>query len=185
MRRLKPGVFLLCLAPALWLVWLGFHDRLGANPIEHITHSTGDWTLRFLLLTLALTPARRLVNLLAFRRMIGLFAFFYACLHLVTYLWLDKFFVLADILQDLTRRRYLTAGMSAFALLVPLALTSTRAAIARLGGRRWQLLHRLVYPAAALGVIHYYWLVKSDVRIPLLYAAILAALLALRCRPAR
>jgi sulfoxide reductase heme-binding subunit YedZ len=179
----KALVFLACLAPLGLLLWQGWRQELGANPIERITHATGDWTLRFLLLTLAITPARRLLKapgLIRYRRMLGLFAFFYGMLHLATYVWLDKFFDLAEILQDVSRRRFLTAGMMAFALLVPLAVTSTAGWIRRLGGRNWQKLHRLVYLSAALGVIHYWWLVKSDIRAPAAYAAGLAVLLALR-----
>jgi sulfoxide reductase heme-binding subunit YedZ len=179
----KALVFLACLAPLGLLLWQGWRQELGANPIERITHATGDWTLRFLLLTLAITPARRLLKapgLICYRRMLGLFAFFYGMLHLATYVWLDKFFDLAEILQDVSRRRFLTAGMMAFALLVPLAVTSTAGWIRRLGGRNWQRLHRLVYLSAALGVIHYWWLVKSDIRAPAAYAAGLAVLLALR-----
>lgn len=179
----KALVFLACLAPLGLLLWQGWRQELGANPIERITHATGDWTLRFLLLTLAVTPARRLLKapgLIRYRRMLGLFAFFYGMLHLATYLWLDKFFDLAEILKDVGKRRFLTAGMLAFALLIPLAVTSTAGWIRRLGGRNWQRLHRLVYLSAALGVIHYWWLVKSDIRAPAAYGAALAALLLLR-----
>lgn len=185
-RRLKPFVFLLCLAPLGVLLWRGFRQDLGANPLEFITHATGDWTLRFLLLSLAVTPLRRLSGrpeLIGFRRMLGLFAFFYGTLHLVTYLWFDKFFDLADILKDVAKRPFITAGMAAFLLLVPLAVTSTAGWIRRLGGKNWQRLHRLAYLAAAAGVVHYYWLVKSDVRRPLMYAG-LAALLLLARLPA-
>lgn len=176
-------VFLACLAPLGLLLWQGWRQELGANPIERITHATGDWTLRFLLLTLAVTPARRLLKapgLIRYRRMLGLFAFFYGMLHLATYLWLDKFFDLAEILKDVGKRRFLTAGMIAFALLIPLAVTSTAGWIRRLGGRNWRWLHRLVYLSAALGVIHYWWLVKSDIRAPAMYGAALAVLLVLR-----
>ena len=147
-----------------------------------LTHTTGDWGLRLLLLTLAVTPLRRLTGwgwLLRFRRMLGLFAFFYLSLHLVTYLWLDQFFDWAAILEDVAKRPYITAGFAAFLLLVPLALTSTRGMVRRLGWR-WQTLHRLIYPAAALGVLHFFWLTKADLREPLVYASVLALLLALR-----
>lgn len=179
----KVAVFLLCLTPLAILVWRFFHDGLGANPIEFITHATGDWTLRFLLITLAVTPLRRILRLpelIRFRRMLGLFAFFYACLHFTTYIWLDKFFDLAEIWKDVLKRRFITVGFAAFMLLIPLAITSTAGWIRRLGGKRWQGLHRLIYFSAILAVIHYYWLVKSAVIRPLTYGAILAALLFFR-----
>ena len=182
-RYFKPVVFLACLAPAAWLVWRGLHADLGANPIEAITHATGDWTLRFLLITLSISPLRKLARqpwLIGLRRMFGLFAFFYGTLHLMTYVWLDKFFDVHEMLHDIAKRRFITAGMTAFALMIPLALTSTKWAIRKLGGRRWQVLHRLIYFSAAAGVIHYIWLVKADLRKPLEYGAILAALLLLR-----
>ncbi len=184
MRRLeKPLVFVACLAPLAALVWTAFTGRLGANPIEAITHSTGDWTLRFLLITLAVTPLRRLSRwnrVIAFRRMLGLFAFFYGMLHLLTYVWLDKFFAWPDMVHDIEKRPFITAGASAFALMVPLALTSTAAAIRRLGGRRWRALHRLIYVSAIFGVLHYWWLVKADVTRPATYACILMLLLVAR-----
>lgn len=183
MRWLKPAVFLLCLAPLAVLAWRASQHDLGANPLEFITHSTGDWTLRFLLLSLAITPARRLFarpELIRFRRMLGLFAFFYGALHLLTYLWFDQFFDFSSIARDIAKRPFITAGMASFAAMLPLALTSTAGWIRRLGGRNWQLLHRLAYLAAAAGVIHYYWLVKSDIRRPLLYAGIAALLLLAR-----
>lgn len=182
-RYFKPVVFLACLAPLARLAWRGFHAELGANPIEAITHGTGDWTLRLLLITLAITPLRKLTHqywLINFRRMFGLFAFFYGTLHLMTYVWLDKFFDVHEMLRDIAKRRFITAGMTAFALMIPLALTSTKWAIRKLGGKRWQILHRLIYASAAAGVIHYIWLVKADLRKPLEYAAALAALLAYR-----
>jgi len=181
-RYLKPVIFLACLIPVARLVWLGLHHGLGANPIEFITHSTGDWTLTFLLITLAITPLRRLTRqywLIAFRRMLGLYAFFYGTLHLMTWLWLDKFFDVHEMLADIIKRRFITAGMTAFTLMIPLALTSTRWAIRKLG-KRWQMLHRLIYFSAAAGVIHYIWLVKADLRKPLEYAAVLGVLLGYR-----
>jgi len=181
----KPAVFLLLLAPLADLVWRGFHDQLGANPIEAITRGTGVWTLRILLLTLAITPARRLLgwpSLIRFRRMIGLFAFFYALLHLTTYLWLDKFFDMEEMRQDVVKRRFITAGLAAFLLMLPLALTSTAGWIRRLGGKRWQALHRLVYVSAAAAVVHYLWLVKVDIRPPAMYAALLLLLLGYRAK---
>ncbi len=182
-RWAKIALVSRCLVPLVLLGWRGLHNNLGANPIEFITHNTGDWTIRFLLITLAVTPLRKLLALpvlIRFRRMLGLFAFFYACLHFVTYFWLDKFFDLADILKDVAKRPFITAGFTGFVLLIPLAVTSTQGWIRRLGGRRWQLLHRLIYVSAFAGVVHYYWLVKSDVRLPLLYGGILAVLLLFR-----
>jgi sulfoxide reductase heme-binding subunit YedZ len=182
LRYFKPVIFLACLAPLARLVWLGFHSGLGANPIEFITHSTGDWTLIFLLVTLAVTPLRRVTRqywLISYRRMLGLYAFFYGCLHLTTYVWLDKFFDVHQMLVDIAKRKFITAGMTAFALMIPLALTSTKWAIRKLG-KRWQALHRLIYFSAAAGVIHYIWLVKADLKKPLEYAAVLGALLGYR-----
>jgi len=183
MKWIKIVVFALCLVPAGLLTWKGFHQDLGANPIEFITHATGDWTLRFLAITLAITPARRLLRmpqLIRLRRMLGLFAFFYGCLHFMTYLWLDKFFDLHEIAKDVWKRPFITAGFTGFVAMLPLAVTSTAGWIRRLGGRRWQQLHRLIYLSAAAGVVHYYWLVKSDVREPLLYGFIVLALLTYR-----
>lgn len=161
-----------------------FTDDLGANPIEEITHVTGDWTLRLLLLSLAVTPARRLLRVPALaplRRTLGLAAFGYASLHLLTYVALDQGFAWAFLLEDVSEHRFVTAGFAAFLCLVPLAITSTRRAQKRLGPR-WQRLHRLVYPAAILAVIHYLWLVKADLLPPLAYASVLAVLLATRLR---
>jgi methionine sulfoxide reductase heme-binding subunit len=183
MRWAKVGVFVAALTPLAWLLWGFFHDELGGNPVEYITHSTGDWTMRFLLLTLLVTPLRKLTNqqyLLRFRRMLGLFAFFYGCLHFTTYLWLDQSFDLASIGKDIFKRPFITAGFAAFVGMVPLAVTSTKKMISRLGGKRWQQLHRLIYFSALAGVVHYWWLVKSDIRKPLLYGVMLAVLLALR-----
>jgi sulfoxide reductase heme-binding subunit YedZ len=182
-RTTKVAVFLLALVP---LAWLATH-RLGPNPIETITHSTGDWTLRFLVLTLAVTPLRKLLGLpelIRYRRMLGLFAFFYGTLHFMTYLWLDKFFDAAEIIKDVGKRPFITAGFTGFVLLIPLALTSTAGSIRRLGGKRWRRLHRLVYVSALAGVVHYYWQVKSDIRAPLVYFALIAALLLWRIVPA-
>jgi methionine sulfoxide reductase heme-binding subunit len=176
----KVVVFLLALMPLVSLAWRAVHNDLTANPIEFITHATGDWTLRFLIFTLCITPLRRLLRLpelIRFRRMLGLFAFFYACLHFTTYIWFDKFFDLAEMWKDIAKRKYITVGFTAFVLLIPLALTSTAGWIRRLGGKRWQTLHRLIYASAVLGVIHYYWLVKSAVLKPFFYGALVAALL--------
>jgi sulfoxide reductase heme-binding subunit YedZ len=180
MRIAKVAICALCLAPLGLLLWRGTHNGLGANPIEFITHATGDWTLRFLVLTLAVTPVRKVLGwpqLVRFRRMLGLFAFFYGCLHLTTYVWLDKFFDVSAMIQDVAKRRFITVGFTAFVLLIPLALTSTAGWIRRLGGRRWQALHRLIYVSAALAVVHYYWLVKSDIRLPVFYGALVGMLL--------
>lgn len=180
----KPLVFLLCLLPLALLLWDGFHDALGANPIETITHRTGDWALRLLLVTLAVTPARRLLGwgwALRLRRMLGLFAFFYASLHFLTWLVLDQFFDWEAILKDIAKRPYITVGFSAYVLLIPLAVTSTKGMMRRLG-RRWVQLHRLVYLIAVLGVLHYLWLVKADYLQPVIYALVLAILLGLRLR---
>jgi len=182
-RWIKVAVFVTCLVPLGLLAWAAYTQNLGANPIEKITHATGDWTLRFLLITLSITPLRKLLGvpwLIKFRRMLGLFAFFYACLHFTTYIWLDKFFNLHEMLADVAKRKFITVGFTAFVLLIPLAATSTAGWIRRLGGKRWQALHRLVYFSAIAGVIHYVWLVKADIREPLEYGAILALLLGYR-----
>jgi methionine sulfoxide reductase heme-binding subunit len=183
LRRLKPVIFLACLVPLGRLAWRGFHASLGANPIETITHSTGDWTLTFLLITLAVTPLRKLTGqywLINVRRMFGLYAFFYGCLHLMTYVWLDKFFDVQEMIHDIGKRRFITVGMTAFTLMIPLALTSTKWSIRKLGGKRWRALHRLIYFSAAAGVIHYIWLVKADLKKPLEYGAVLSVLLLYR-----
>jgi methionine sulfoxide reductase heme-binding subunit len=176
----KAAVFIVCLAPLATLTWRALTDRLGANPVEFVQHATGLWTLRFLIVTLTITPARKLLKLpelIRFRRMLGLFAFFYVCLHFLTYIGPDQSFDLAAMGKDVAKRRYITVGFLGFVLLIPLAITSTAGWIRRLGGRRWQMLHRSIYLAAICGVIHYYWLVKSDVRNPLFYAALVAILL--------
>lgn len=181
--QLKAFMFLACLYPLLRLVWFAYSDQLGANPIELITRSLGTWTLVFLLITLSITPLRRLSGwswLIKLRRMAGLYAFFYALLHFITYIWLDQFFDLASIYKDVIKRPFITIGFAAFIMLIPLALTSTNAMMKKLGGKRWQMLHRLVYPIAIFAVLHYWWLVKKDITQPLIYAAILALLLAYR-----
>lgn len=181
-KILKVVVFLAALVPLGLLVWKGFHDELGANPIEVITHATGDWTIRFLLITLSITPLRRITGWqgwIRFRRMTGLFAFFYGCLHLTTWVWLDKFFNLHDMADDLLKRRFIFVGMTGLLLILPLAITSTKGWIRRLG-KKWQTLHRLIYFSAIAGVIHYVWLVKADETKPEEYAAILAVLLGIR-----
>lgn len=178
-RVLKPALFIVALVPLALLVWNALHDGLGANPVEAITFKTGDWGLRFLLITLCVTPLRRLTGwqaLVRFRRMLGLFAFFYLCLHFLTYVALDAFFDLRYILEDITDRTYITLGFTSFVLLSSLAMTSTNAMIRRLGGQRWRRLHRLAYVAATGGVLHYLWLVKADIREPLIYLGILLLL---------
>ena len=182
-KWIKVPLFVLCLVPAARLVWKGFHDGLGANPLEFITHETGDWILIFLVLTLSITPARKLLGqpqLIRFRRMLGLFAFFYAFLHFGIWIGLDKVFNLHDMYDDVMKRRFITVGFTGFALMIPLALTSTAGWIRRLGGKRWQMLHRLIYVTAIAGVVHYYWLVKSDVHKPVRYGIIVAVLLGYR-----
>jgi len=181
---LKVGVFGACLSPLVVLAWQALTHNLGANPIDEITDQTGIWTLRLLLITLAVTPVRRLTGwnrLIQLRRMLGLLAFFYGSLHFLTYIWLDQFFVLDDIIADVMDRPFITVGFASFALLIPLALTSTTAMIKRLGGKWWQRLHRLVYAIAIGGVVHYLWLVKADIQQPLVYGGILAVLLVYRC----
>jgi sulfoxide reductase heme-binding subunit YedZ len=182
LKLLKLAVFLAALVPLARLAWKGYQQMLGANPIEVITHSTGDWTLIFLMLTLSITPLRKLTGqnwLIRFRRMLGLFAFFYASLHFTTYIFLDKFFDVHDMVKDIGKRKFITIGFTAFVLLIPLAATSTAGMIRRLG-KRWQMLHRLIYVSAIAGVIHYWWLVKADVRKPQYYAIVLILLLGYR-----
>jgi sulfoxide reductase heme-binding subunit YedZ len=179
----KAALFAACLVPVVRLGWLAWRGGLGANPIEFITRSTGWWTLALLAVTLCVTPLRRLLGqpwLLRLRRMLGLFAFFYAALHFTTYVWLDQFFDVAEIVRDVIKRPFITVGFTAFVLLLPLAATSTNAMVRRLGARRWQRLHRAVYGIAALGVLHFCWLVKKDVTEPLLFGLAIGALLGLR-----
>lgn len=181
-KILKAGAFLACLIPLGLLGWDAYTDNLGANPIEVITRSTGSWTLIFLLITLSVTPLRRISGrqwLIKLRRMLGLFAFFYVSLHFTTYIWLDQFFDFAGMIKDIAKRPFITVGFSSFVLLIPLALTSSAVMIRRLG-RRWQQLHRLVYISAIGGVVHFLWLVKADIRRPLIYGAILTLLLGYR-----
>ena len=182
-RLLKPLVFVAALTPFLWLAWRAVMGNLGANPIEAVTLVTGRWTLRLLLITLTVSPLRRLTGwqpVVRFRRMLGLFAFFYGSLHFTIYVAIDQFFGWSFILADIAKRPYITVGFAGFVSMMPLALTSTTGWIRRLGGRRWQRLHRLVYLSALFGVIHFLWKVKADTRDPLLYGAILAGLLGFR-----
>lgn len=180
---IKPLVFALCLVPLALLIWWGFTDDLGANPIEKSNRFLGDWALRFLLIALAVTPLRILTNwagAIRFRRMLGLFAFAYVVLHLTSYVVLDQFFDWSAIWKDIIKRWYITVGMTGVMLLLPLAITSTKGWIKRIGGKAWQKLHKLVYPAAILGVFHFYMMLKADFREPLLYAAILSVLFGIR-----
>jgi sulfoxide reductase heme-binding subunit YedZ len=182
-RFTKIAVFAAALIPLGRLAWKALHDGLGANPIEVITHSTGDWTLILVLVTLSITPLRRMTRqywLIGMRRMIGLFAFFYGTLHFLTYIWLDKFFDIHEMLKDVAKRPFITVGVSAFVLMIPLALSSTAWSIRRLGGKNWQRLHRLIYVTGILGVVHYAWLVKADRRKPIEYGIVLGILLLYR-----
>lgn len=192
----KPFVFAAALLPVARIAWgiLVDPDRLGANPAEFIEHGTGDWALQFLLITLAISPLRRITGwngLIRYRRMLGNFAFFYGVVHLSCYVTFDKVFDLGEIAKDIVKRPYITVGFAALVLMTPLAVTSTKGWIRRLGGPAWNRLHQLIYPIAILGVLHYWWLVKRDITWPLAWAAILAVLLAyrvwlrLRPRPAR
>jgi sulfoxide reductase heme-binding subunit YedZ len=196
---IKPCVFLISLLPAAWLVWAGLTGNLSANPLSDLTNETGVWTLRFLCATLAITPLRRLTGwnpLIKFRRMAGLFAFFYGTLHFLTYVIADRFAGLdfpngivawttvqnlaKSVGEDIYKRPFITVGFTAWSTMVPLAATSTAGMIRRLGGKKWNQLHRVVYATACLGVLHYWWLVKADVRRPLTYGAVVAALLLFR-----
>jgi len=181
-RALKPVTFIACLIPLGQLLYNAWTDNLSANPIEFITHFTGDWTLIFLLASLSVTPLRQISGwneLIKYRRMLGLFAFFYAVLHFATYMVLDHFFDFQAIVKDVMKRPYVTAGFTGFVLMIPLAITSTAGMIRRLG-KRWQQLHRFVYVVGIVGVIHFYWLVKADIRRPVQYGAVLALLLGYR-----
>lgn len=178
----KPLVFIACLLPLALLVMGLLQDSLGANPIEELTRRSGEWTLRFLLITLSMTPIQRLFKQtwpIKLRRMLGLYSFFYACLHLLTYVWLDQFFDWGEIILDIMKRPFILVGMLAFLLLLPLAMTSTHAMMRRLG-RRWKRLHQLVYIIGGLGVLHFFWLVKKDLYSPTVYLLILMALLGFR-----
>lgn len=179
----KTAVFVNSAVPVSLLAWDAYHHRLGTNPQEFVLHTTGTLTLTFLLLTLAVTPLRKILGLpwmVQFRRMMGLYAFFYGCLHLLSYTWFDKGFAFRAIAEDTLKRPFIFLGMFAFLAMVPLAVTSTSKMVKRLGGRRWNRLHKLVFVAAIAGVLHYYLLVKADVRIPLAFGAVLAILLIYR-----
>jgi sulfoxide reductase heme-binding subunit YedZ len=179
----KSILWLIALTPVCWLAYAAYTDNLGANPIQALTQETGAWTLRFVAATLAITPLRRVTGwnwLIKFRRMIGLFAFFYGTVHFLTWFWLDQYFDWNSIVKDIVKRPFITVGFTAFVLMIPLALTSTTGWIRRLGGKRWNRLHQLIYITAALGVIHYYWLVKADTQRPIRYGVIVCALLLAR-----
>ena len=179
---IKPLVFLISLLPLLLMIWQAFNDELGANPVEKLTHETGLWGLNFLLITLALTPVKRITGMLwlvQLRRMLGLYAFFYACLHLLVYTWLDQYFLWEEIVEEIIKRPYITLGFSAWLILLPLALTSNRLSIRKLG-KKWKNLHKLVYLASVLVIVHFIWLVKADYAEPLIYLFILLLLLVSR-----
>jgi methionine sulfoxide reductase heme-binding subunit len=179
----KALIFILCLVPLAGIAWPFLAHSVIPDPLALIQHGTGDWTLRFLVITLCITPLRQILHLtelIRFRRMLGLYAFFYGCLHFTTYLWFDKLFDLHEIWKDVYKRPFITVGFLAFTLLIPLAITSTAGWIRRLGGRRWRILHRAIYISAVCGVIHYYWQVKSAVIRPLVYCFLVGLLLAWR-----
>jgi len=179
----KPVVFALSLGPFAWLVYNGLNNELGANPIEAVNRFLGDWALRFLLIVLSVTPLRHLtgrVEFMRFRRMLGLFAFFYAFLHVSSYVGLDQFFAWGEIWKDIIKRNFITVGMICFAGLIALAATSTKGMVKRLGGKAWQKLHKLVYAVAALAVLHYFMMVKADLLLPSIHGGILAVLLGFR-----
>ena len=179
----KVVVFVNALIPLLLLLWDLYHKRVGPNPLEFATRTTGMLTLVFLSLTVAVTPLRKIFgvnSLVKLRRMLGLFAFFYGALHLLTYVWFDRFFNLISVVQDVGKRPFILVGMTAFVMMVPLAITSTNKMVKRLGGKRWANLHRLVYLAAIAGVVHFWMLVKSDTRLPLTFGFILLFLLGYR-----
>jgi sulfoxide reductase heme-binding subunit YedZ len=178
----KPFIFVLCTLPFFYLVWGASNDALGANPAEYLIRATGDWTLRFLCITLAVTPLRvatAIPELLRMRRMLGLFVYFYVSIHLLCYGWLDMGFEWIDIAADIAKRPFILVGFTAFVLLTPLAATSFNRAIRWLGAKRWQLLHRAVYGVAVLAILHFYWMRagKSNFAEVIVYGAILAALL--------
>ena len=181
----KPATFIVCLLPFIWLFYSALTNQLGANPAEALIRATGDWTLRFLCIVLAVTPLRVISNtpaLARFRRMLGLFVYFYVLVHLLSYSWFDMGFDVADIVRDIIKRPFILVGFAAFLLLTPLAATSFNAAIRRLGAKRWQMLHKLVYLIAGLGLLHFFWMRsgKNDFGEVAVYAAIIAALLGWR-----
>lgn len=184
LSAIKTGVFMLALVPFARMMWLTFSGQL-VEPLEFITHGSGDWTLYFLCITLAVTPLRRLTKmnwLIKLRRMFGLFAFFYVCLHFLAFLWFDHFFDVAEMFRDVAKRPFITVGFTAFLLLIPLAVTSTNGMVRRLGGKRWQWLHRLIYLIAPLGILHFWWMRagKSNFAEPIIFGTIVAVLLGMR-----
>ncbi len=179
---IKPAVFVLCLVPLVFFSFDVYTENLSADPVKDATLFTGDWILRFLLITLLITPLRKLTGwsrLLRLRRMLGLYAFFYACLHFLVWFWLDRELQLGDVIEDIIKRPYITVGFSAFVMLIPLAVTSNKFSIRRLK-QRWQKLHKLVYLISGLGILHFLWLVKADVQEPVIYGVILIFLLGIR-----
>lgn len=179
---IKPAVFMACLLPLVMLIVGLMNDTLGVNPVEMLTRETGEWTLRFLLITLSVTPARQILKLswlIKFRRMLGLFAFFYATLHFITYIWFDQYFDWVEIVKDIVERPFITVGFTAFVMLIPLALTSNKMMMRRLK-KNWVKLHKLIYVIAVLGVLHFIWLVKADYLQPFIYGVILLVLLSYR-----
>lgn len=184
LSAIKLGVFVLALVPFARMMWLTFSGQL-VEPLEFITHGSGDWTLYFLCITLAVTPLRRLTKmnwLIKLRRMFGLFSFFYVCLHFLAFLWFDHFFDVAEMFRDVAKRPFITVGFTAFLLLIPLAVTSTNGMVRRLGGKRWQWLHRLIYLIAPLGILHFWWMRagKSNFAEPIIFGTIVAVLLGMR-----
>lgn len=184
LSAIKTGVFMLALVPFARMMWLTFSGQL-VEPLEFITHGSGDWTLYFLCITLAVTPLRRITKmnwLIKLRRMFGLYSFFYVCLHFLAFLWFDHFFDVAEMFRDVAKRPFITVGFIAFLLLIPLAVTSTNAMVRRLGGKRWQWLHRLVYLIAPLGILHFWWMRagKSNFAEPIIFGTIVAVLLGMR-----
>ena len=181
-KAVKISVFFLCLIPLGLLIWQGYNDELGANPIEEITHRTGSWTLKFILITLTITPLRQIFGfnkIIRLRRMVGLFAFFYAVLHFLCYFVLDQFFDFSEILKDISKRPYITIGFTSLLMLIPLAVTSTNKMVKRLG-KRWKSLHQLIYVVAVFSIFHYLWLVKADILYPVIYGILLIVLLSIR-----
>lgn len=180
---LKVVLFILSLGPFVWLAVAAFTDNLGANPVEYLTRATGTWTLVFLCITIGITPVRKVSGwnwLTLYRRMFGLYAFFYVCLHFTTYIWFDQDFDVQSIIKDVIKRPFITVGFAAFLLLIPLAITSSNWMVKKMGAKRWQALHRAVYLICVLGVVHYWWLVKRDLTQPIIYGSVVALFLVAR-----
>jgi len=186
-KVVKIVVFFLCLVPLVVLIWQGYNDELGANPIEELTHRTGSWTLKFILITLTITPLRQIFgfkNIVRLRRMLGLYAFFYAVLHFLCYFVLDQFFDFSEIIKDISKRPYITIGFTSLLMLIPLAVTSTNKMVKKLG-KRWKSLHQMIYVIAVFSIFHYLWLVKADILYPVIYGLVLIVLLSARVWIAR